>query len=147
MKHPKRECSLNQIEIYKISTHNFPSLPRLKVIYQKYEELKKLCYISHKRPWKPKLQVMIQYQSKYFNSYWTNPSIQHIYQPWIIPTQQWVAPPPNCLWKQGWINPSMQEPQQLMTQPPMQLLHPPQMQGPQQLWPLSIMTLVVQSLM
>jgi hypothetical protein len=56
--------------------------------------------------------------------------MQYASQPWGMPTQQWVAPPPpNQLWKQGWRNPTIGGPQQPMTQPPMQLLPPPQMQA------------------
>jgi hypothetical protein len=44
-----------------------------------------------------------------------------------MPTQQWVAPPYNKSWKQGWRNPTMGGPQQLMTQPPMKILFPPHM--------------------
>ena len=77
-KHPWKEFSLDQNKVYRIcnedhATHNFPSLPGLKTIYQKDEELEQLCYVSQKRPWQPKPQGMIQDQSKYFNSYWTNP--------------------------------------------------------------------------
>jgi hypothetical protein len=54
--------------------------------------------------------------------------MQYASQPWGMPTQQWVAPPPpNQLWKHGWRNPTLGGPQQPMTQPPMQLLPPPQM--------------------
>jgi hypothetical protein len=72
---------------------------------------------------------MIQDQSQYFNSYWTNPLMKYASQPWGMPTQQWVAPSPNQLWKQYWRNPTMGGPQQPMTQPPMQLLPPPQMRA------------------
>jgi hypothetical protein len=126
---------LDQIKVCRIcskdhATHNCPSLPGLKSIYQKDEEPEKLCYVSQKRPWQPKPQGMIQDQYQYFNSYWTNPSMKYASQPWGMPTQQWVAPPPpNQLWKQGWRNPTMGGPQQPMTQPPMQLLPPPQMQA------------------
>jgi len=73
---------------------------------------------------------MIQDQSQYFDSYWTNPSMQFASQPWGMPTQQWVPPPPpNRLWQQGWGNPTVARPQQRMRKPPMQLLLTPQMQA------------------
>jgi hypothetical protein len=52
--------------------------------------------------------------------------MQYSSQPWTMPTQQWVSLPPNQLWQQGWRNTTMGGLQQLMTQPPMQLLPPPQ---------------------
>jgi hypothetical protein len=123
---------LDQIEVYVIcnkdhATHNFSSFPGLKAIYKKAKDLKQLCYVSQKRPWQPKPQGMIQDKSQYFNSYWTKSSMKYASQPWGIPNQQWVVPPPNQLWKQGWRNPTMGGPQQLMTQPTMHLLPTPQM--------------------
>jgi hypothetical protein len=84
---------LDQIEVCGIcnedhATHNCPSLLGLKAIYKKSKELEKLCFVSQKQPWQPKPQDMIQDQSQYFNSYWTNPSIQYDSQPWGMPTQQ-----------------------------------------------------------
>jgi hypothetical protein len=108
MKYPWKECLLDQIEVCGIcsedhATCNYPSLLGLKDIYQKAEESEQLCFVSQKRPLQPRPQGMIQDQSQYFNSYWTNPSMQYTSQPWGMPTQQWVAPPPpNQLWKQGW---------------------------------------------
>jgi hypothetical protein len=53
--------------------------------------------------------------------------MQYASQALGIPTQQWVAPPPNELWQKGWRNPTIGGPQKLMTHPPMKVLPPPQM--------------------
>jgi hypothetical protein len=55
-KAPKERMLLDQIEVCGIcsedhATHNCPSLPGLKSIYQKVEEPEQLCYVSQKRPW------------------------------------------------------------------------------------------------
>jgi hypothetical protein len=74
MKHPWMEYPLDQIQVCGIcsedhATCNCTSLPGLKVVYQKAEELEKLCFVSQKSPWHPRPQGMVQDQSQYFNSY------------------------------------------------------------------------------
>jgi len=61
-KHSLHECPLDSIKICKIcvgshTTKDYPSLPGLKVVYQKdngvNQAKEKLCYVAPRGPWQP----------------------------------------------------------------------------------------------
>jgi hypothetical protein len=76
IKHPLRECPLDNIEICGIceqihDTKSFPSLPKLKEIYQgDTGEMEQICFMAQKRPWSSKALGMTQEKSQ-FPPYYT----------------------------------------------------------------------------
>ena len=120
-KHPQRECPLNSVEKCTIcelnhATSSCPSLPGLKVVFQRTgEEMETLYFMGPKKPWQPRSsmgnQGMFPDPSQYFSNFNMGPQSmpyppmwpQYQFSPW----QQWAPQASSSSsWAPNWQRPS-----------------------------------------